>query len=37
MRKLVLILGLALGGCNTVSGIGQDISTGAETVGGWFN
>lgn len=36
MRRLVLMLGLALAGCNTVAGLGQDISTGAQTVGGWI-
>lgn len=24
-----------LGGCNTVEGVGMDISSGARTVGGW--
>ena len=32
---LALILG-ALAGCNTVEGVGMDISSGARTVGGWF-
>jgi predicted small secreted protein len=32
---LVAVL-LALAGCNTVNGIGQDISGGAQRVGGWF-
>ena len=32
---LALTLG-ALAGCNTVEGVGMDISTGARTVGGWF-
>jgi len=27
---------LAFAGCATVDGVGQDISTGARTVGGWF-
>ncbi len=36
MRKFLVILALALSGCNTVAGIGQDISGGAETVGGWI-
>lgn len=36
MRKLTLIMLLVLSGCNTVAGIGYDISGGAETVGGWF-
>lgn len=39
MRKVFLmgVLALALAGCNTVSGAGQDISSGANTVQGWFN
>jgi predicted small secreted protein len=38
MRKLMMLaLLLALGACNTVDGIGQDISGGANRVGGWFN
>ena len=32
---LVVVL-LALAACNTVNGIGQDISGGAQRVGGWF-
>ena len=32
---LVAVL-LALAACNTVNGIGQDISGGAQRVGGWF-
>ena len=32
---LVIVLG-TLAGCNTVEGVGMDISTGARTVGGWF-
>lgn len=37
MRKLLLILSLAaLAGCNTVDGIGQDISGGANRVAGWL-
>lgn len=34
--KLALIAFLALTACNTVAGIGEDISDGAQTVGGWF-
>ena len=39
MRKVLIlgVVGLALAGCNTVSGAGQDISAGANTVLGWFN
>ena len=38
MRKLLVLTALALGlsGCNTVSGVGQDVSAGAQTVQGWF-
>ena len=36
MALRVLILILALGGCNTVAGLGEDITSGARTVGGWF-
>lgn len=37
MHKLLLILSLAaLAGCNTVDGIGQDISGGANRVAGWL-
>lgn len=38
MRKLVVlgVLGLLLAGCNTVSGVGQDVSVGAQTVQGWL-
>lgn len=34
--KLALIALLALTACNTVAGIGEDISEGAQTVGGWI-
>ncbi len=27
----------ALAGCNTVEGVGMDISASARTVGGWFS
>lgn len=38
MKKIILPLLLAAGlaGCNTVSGVGQDVSQGAQTVQGWF-
>lgn len=38
MRKIVMIAALlgALAGCNTVSGIGQDISGTANRVAGWM-
>ncbi|WP_277818366.1 hypothetical protein [Paragemmobacter straminiformis] len=39
MRKLLIlgVVAVVLAGCNTVSGAGQDISAGANTVQGWFN
>lgn len=37
MMKIAFLAALlALAGCNTVNGIGQDISGGAQRVGGWF-
>jgi predicted small secreted protein len=41
MKKLLVIAALAgafgaLAGCNTVDGIGQDISGGANTVSDWL-
>jgi predicted small secreted protein len=37
MKKLlVLAVLVALSGCNTISGVGQDISGGANTVSGWM-
>ena len=34
MRKLLLVLGasLALGACNTIAGIGEDVQSVGETV-----
>ena len=39
MKKTILIAAMliALAGCNTVSGFGQDISGTADRVGSWFN
>jgi predicted small secreted protein len=39
MKPLILISAvcLALAGCNTVAGVGEDVSGGARTVQGWFN
>lgn len=35
MKTLALIATLlALGGCNTIAGVGQDITAGANTVAG---
>lgn len=37
MQKLVLLsLLLALAGCSTIDGIGQDISGGSNRVAGWI-
>ncbi|SNX73659.1 hypothetical protein SAMN05878503_11611 [Cereibacter ovatus] len=37
MKKLVVLAALmaALQGCNTVAGVGQDITGGANRVGNW--
>lgn len=37
-RRAALLLALltALAACNTVSGVGQDISAGADRVATWF-
>ncbi len=32
----VIVVLAALSGCNTVSGMGQDISSGANRVAGWM-
>jgi predicted small secreted protein len=39
MRNLFLIGAalLALSACNTIGGVGQDISAGADKVSGWMN
>ena len=35
--KLTAVMALAvLAGCNTVDGVGRDISGGANRVAGWF-
>lgn len=41
MKTMVMVLMLVavaagLSACNTVSGVGRDITTSAETVRGWF-
>ncbi len=38
MKKTILLIALlaSLAGCNTVSGVGQDISSGANRVSGWL-
>jgi predicted small secreted protein len=36
-KKLMLMAVLAvLAGCNTIGGVGQDITAGADRVSGWF-
>jgi predicted small secreted protein len=36
-KKLIFMAVLAvLAGCNTIGGVGQDISAGADRVSGWF-
>ncbi|PKP73778.1 MAG: entericidin EcnA/B family protein [Alphaproteobacteria bacterium HGW-Alphaproteobacteria-6] len=37
MKRLILVgLIAALAGCNTVAGVGDDVSAGARTVQSWF-
>lgn len=37
MRNLLIVsVFLSLGACNTVAGMGEDISAGAHKVGGWM-
>lgn len=36
MRAAMFGLMLALAGCNTVGGLGEDITQGANVVSGWF-
>ena len=37
MKKLILIAVVsALAACNTVAGVGDDVSAGARTVQNWF-
>ena len=36
MKALMVVVLLALAGCNTVAGVGQDISSGANHVAGWL-
>lgn len=35
-KTLTLIALLALAGCNTVAGAGEDVTAGAHKVGSWF-
>lgn len=34
---LLLLATTTLAACNTVAGVGEDVSGGARTVQGWFN
>lgn len=38
MQKALILLAalLSLTACNTVAGVGEDVSGGARTVQGWF-
>ena len=37
MKKIALLtVVLALAACNTVAGVGEDVSGGARTVQSWF-
>ncbi|TXI01172.1 MAG: entericidin EcnA/B family protein [Pseudorhodobacter sp.] len=38
MKRITLIClcALSLAACNTVAGVGEDVSGGARTVQGWF-
>ena len=35
--KLMVLALIALAGCNTVAGVGEDVSGGARTVQGWLS
>jgi predicted small secreted protein len=38
MKNIILLCAMvALAGCNTVAGVGEDVSGGARSVQGWFN
>lgn len=36
MKRIALLALLTLTACNTVAGVGEDVSGGARTVQGWF-
>ena len=36
VRIMAMVAVLALSACNTVAGVGEDVTAGARTVGGWF-
>lgn len=39
MKKIILLTLVlsALAGCNTIAGVGEDVSGGARTVQGWMS
>lgn len=39
MKRITLLAAMmaALAGCNTIAGVGEDVSGGARTVQGWMN
>lgn len=36
MKKIIFLAILALSACNTVAGVGDDMSAGARKVQSWF-
>lgn len=36
MKPVLLLAALALGACNTIAGVGDDMSAGARKVQSWF-
>ena len=36
MKKIILLAILTLAACNTVAGVGDDMSAGARRVQSWF-
>jgi len=38
MKKMIILVAVlaTLAGCNTVAGVGEDVSGGARTVQDWF-
>ena len=39
MKRITFLVAMtaALAGCNTIAGVGEDVSGGARTVQGWMN
>ena len=37
MKTRIALVLFLMAGCNTVEGVGMDISSSARTVGGWFS